>query len=77
MTGFNLSDWAIRHRPLISFFMIVIVAAGVFSYLRLGRTGWKRFAHASCRYRTCPKSILSVRRTNKFIYSHSIEGPSA
>ena len=38
MTGFNLSDWAIRHRPLISFFMIVIVAAGVFSYLRLGRS---------------------------------------
>ena len=38
MTGFNLSDWAIRHRPLISFFMIVIVVAGVFSYLRLGRS---------------------------------------
>ncbi len=37
MTGFNLSDWAIRHRPLVWFFMIVIVAAGVFSYLRLGR----------------------------------------
>jgi multidrug efflux pump subunit AcrB len=38
MTGFNLSDWAIRHRPLISFFMIVIVVAGVLSYLRLGRS---------------------------------------
>jgi multidrug efflux pump subunit AcrB len=34
---FNLSDWAIRHRPLVWFFMIVIVAAGVISYLRLGR----------------------------------------
>src|SRR5262249_2339178 len=38
MTGVNLSDWAIRHRPLISFFMIVIVVAGVLSYLRLGRS---------------------------------------
>lgn len=34
---FNLSDWAIRHRPLVWFFMIVIVAAGLFSYQRLGR----------------------------------------
>ena len=38
MTSVNLSDWAIRHRPLISFFMIVIVVAGVLSYLRLGRS---------------------------------------
>jgi multidrug efflux pump subunit AcrB len=37
MTGFNLSDWAIRHRPLVWFFMLVVVAAGVFAYLRLGR----------------------------------------
>src|SRR5262249_31640032 len=33
----NLSDWAIRCQPLVWFLMIVIVAAGVFSYLRLGR----------------------------------------
>jgi multidrug efflux pump len=35
--AFNLSDWAIRRQPLVWFFMIVIVAAGVISYLRLGR----------------------------------------
>src|SRR5262245_18335578 len=34
---FNLSEWAISHRPLIWFFVIVIVATGVISYLRLGR----------------------------------------
>jgi multidrug efflux pump subunit AcrB len=33
----NLSDWAIRCQSLVWFLMIVIVAAGVFSYLRLGR----------------------------------------
>ncbi|HEY0439138.1 MAG TPA: efflux RND transporter permease subunit [Xanthobacteraceae bacterium] len=37
MGAFNLSDWAIRHRSLVWFFLIVIVAAGVLSYTRLGR----------------------------------------
>lgn len=34
---FNLSEWAIRHRPLVWFFLLLIVVAGVFSYTRLGR----------------------------------------
>jgi multidrug efflux pump subunit AcrB len=38
MTRFNLSEWAIRHRSLVSYFMLVIVVAGVWSYLRLGRS---------------------------------------
>ncbi len=38
MTGFNLSEWAIRHRSLVTYFMLVIVVAGVGSYLRLGRS---------------------------------------
>jgi len=37
MNGFNLSDWALRHRPLVWFFMIIVVLAGVYSYNRLGR----------------------------------------
>ena len=35
---FNLTEWAIRHRALVIYFMLVIVAAGVASYLRLGRS---------------------------------------
>ncbi len=35
--GVNLSDWALRHRALVGFFMVVIVAAGIISYNRLGR----------------------------------------
>ncbi len=35
--GFNLSEWALRHRALVWFFLVIILAAGVFSYLRLGR----------------------------------------
>jgi multidrug efflux pump subunit AcrB len=34
---FNLSDWALEHRSLVWYFMLVFVLAGVFSYLNLGR----------------------------------------
>jgi multidrug efflux pump subunit AcrB len=34
---FNLSDWALEHRSLVWYFMIVFIAAGAFSYLELGR----------------------------------------
>ena len=37
MSGFNLSEWAIRHRSLVIYFMLVLIAAGVASYFRLGR----------------------------------------
>ncbi|MGP2490999.1 efflux RND transporter permease subunit [Mesorhizobium sp. PUT5] len=37
MKGFNLSDWALSHRSLVWYFMLVFVVAGVFSYLNLGR----------------------------------------
>ena len=33
----NLSDWALRHRSLVAYLMLVAVVAGVFSYFRLGR----------------------------------------
>ncbi|QIB33654.1 efflux RND transporter permease subunit [Ancylobacter pratisalsi] len=35
---FNLSQWAIRERSLVIFFMIVAIVAGLFSYARLGRS---------------------------------------
>jgi len=34
---FNLSDWALEHRSLVWYFMIVFIIAGVFSYVSLGR----------------------------------------
>jgi multidrug efflux pump subunit AcrB len=37
MKGFNLSEWAINHRPFVWYLMIAFVAAGVLSYARLGR----------------------------------------
>ena len=38
MKHFNLSEWAIRHRSLVTYFMLIIVIAGVGSYFRLGRS---------------------------------------
>lgn len=35
--GFNLSDWALKHRSLVWYFMIVSAVAGVLAYLNLGR----------------------------------------
>ncbi|MGM4895206.1 efflux RND transporter permease subunit [Tardiphaga sp. 839_C3_N1_4] len=38
MTGFNLSEWALKHRSLVIYVMIVAVIFGVLSYFRLGRS---------------------------------------
>jgi multidrug efflux pump subunit AcrB len=35
--GPNLSEWAIKHKSLVVFFMIVSVVAGAFAFKRLGR----------------------------------------
>lgn len=37
MKKFNLSDWALEHRSLVWYFMIVSLLAGAFSFVNLGR----------------------------------------
>jgi multidrug efflux pump len=37
MKHFNLSEWAITHRALVLFMILLIGASGLFSYLKLGR----------------------------------------
>ncbi len=37
MSGFNLSEWAIKNRSVVVFLMIVSVAAGVSAFFQLGR----------------------------------------
>lgn len=37
MTGFNLSEWALRHRSFVWYLMISLTLAGALSYVRLGR----------------------------------------
>src|SRR4029450_4512184 len=36
-TDFNLSEWALRHRSLVWYFMGIFAVMGVVSYLNLGR----------------------------------------
>ena len=37
MSHLNLSEWALRHRSMVAYLMIVLMAAGVLSYFKLGR----------------------------------------
>ena len=37
MKSFNLSGWALRHRSLVTYFMLMIVVAGIANYFKLGR----------------------------------------
>ena len=37
MKSFNLSTWAIEHRSLVWYFMLVASIAGILSYMNLGR----------------------------------------
>src|SRR5215510_1930425 len=37
MKRFNLSEWAITHQALVLFMIILLGAAGIYSYLQLGR----------------------------------------
>ena len=38
MSGFNLSEWALRNRSLVLYFAMVLAIAGAWSYLRLGQS---------------------------------------
>ncbi len=44
MSGFNASDWALRHRSLLAFAMLTVLVAGGLSFLRLGRSEDPSFA---------------------------------
>ena len=38
MKNFNLSEWALRHRPLVLFMVILLGVVGVLSYGKLGQS---------------------------------------
>ncbi|MCW2276992.1 efflux RND transporter permease subunit [Heliophilum fasciatum] len=41
--GFNLSEWALKHRQMVYFLMIVLFAMGIISYNQLGRSEFPDF----------------------------------
>ena len=44
MTGVNLSEWALRHRTLVVYTMLLALVGGVLSYIELGREEDPQFA---------------------------------
>lgn len=38
MRGFNLSEWALKHKPLVLFMIIAIVVSGIVAFNKLGRS---------------------------------------
>ena len=44
MKGLNLSEWALRHKALIVYTMLLALVGGVLSYLELGREEDPQFA---------------------------------
>ena len=37
MTGFNLSDWALKHKSFVVYLMLISALSGIYAYGRLGR----------------------------------------
>jgi multidrug efflux pump len=37
MNNFNLTDWALRHRAIVLFLLLIVAVAGAFSFTRLGQ----------------------------------------
>ena len=37
MSHFNLTDWALRHRAIVLFLILIVAVAGLFSFTRLGQ----------------------------------------
>ena len=37
MTRLNLSEWALRHRAMVAYLIVILMLGGIYSYLKLGR----------------------------------------
>ncbi|WP_150629508.1 efflux RND transporter permease subunit, partial [Pseudomonas fluorescens] len=37
MNNLNLTDWALRHRAIVLFMLLIVAVAGAFSFTRLGQ----------------------------------------
>jgi hypothetical protein len=54
---FNLAEWSINHRPFVTFVMIMLLAAGAWSYSRLGRAEDPPFTAGAHRDRCFPHRL--------------------
>ena len=49
MNDFNLTEWALKHRAIVLFMLLIVTIAGVFSFKKLGQL--EEIGRASCRER--------------------------
>ena len=78
MSGFNLSEWSIRNRPVVIYLMIMIVVAGALSFLNLGRAEDPVFTirtmvvQAQWPGATLDETLLQRSESTRLNSSHSI-----
>ena len=46
MKNFNLTDWALSHRAVVLFLILVLAIAGVISFTKLGQLGGPQLLRA-------------------------------
>jgi multidrug efflux pump len=61
MTSPNLSEWALRHRSLVAYLMVVLMLAGVVAYFRLGRAEDPAFTFKAMVVRTMWPGATAAR----------------
>ena len=67
MNRFNLSEWALRNRSVVTYFILAIVIAGIGAYSRLGRSEDPNFTvfQGPCLCRSHGQGPLSATPCNK------------
>ena len=53
MKPFNLTEWALNHKQIVYFFIVLLVTGGIFSYQNLGRMEDPDFSIRPCFSEIC------------------------
>ncbi len=88
-SGFNLSDWALKHQTLVLYFMLVLTIAGLIAYTKLGqsedppftfkvmlvRTSWPGASAQEVEQQVTDKLEKKIQEVPHLDYSNSYSRP--
>lgn len=88
-SGFNLSDWALKHQALVLYFMLVLTIAGLVAYTKLGqsedppftfkvmlvRTSWPGASAQEVEQQVTDKLEKKIQEVPHLDYSNSYSRP--
>ena len=88
-SGFNLSDWALKHQALVLYFMLVLTIAGLIAYTKLGqsedppftfkvmlvRTSWPGASAQEVEQQVTDKLEKKIQEVPHLDYSNSYSRP--